>query len=179
MISKLAGEKRFASTVAKRLQSLGALTHGDRRATETRDLSQFNIDPKYSKQALETVMNVMLNMESSPLPVPDAYKDNDTQFYADVRDGMVGVNLLNYDKHMQSYSMEKDNVQINKFLNRLLGMRVKVQNAAYEFFFDTMQAYISYAKRLGKYDQVRVSKLTYKSISIVIAKNLTISINFN
>ena len=46
LISELAGERRFASTAAKRLESLGALTHGDRRATETRDLSQFNIENK-------------------------------------------------------------------------------------------------------------------------------------
>lgn len=45
LISELAGEKRFASVVAKRLETLGALTHGDRRATgDTQDLSQFNID---------------------------------------------------------------------------------------------------------------------------------------
>lgn len=46
LISELAGEQRFASIVAKRLESLGALTHGDRRATETRDLSKYNVDTK-------------------------------------------------------------------------------------------------------------------------------------
>lgn len=48
LISTLSGEHRFASIVAKRLESLGALTHGDRRATETRDLSRYNIDTKVS-----------------------------------------------------------------------------------------------------------------------------------
>ena len=46
LISELSGEHRFASIVAKRLESLGALTHGDRRATESRDLSKYNIDNK-------------------------------------------------------------------------------------------------------------------------------------
>ena len=46
LISELAGEQRFASVVARRLESLGALTHGDRRATESRDLSKYNVDTK-------------------------------------------------------------------------------------------------------------------------------------
>ena len=42
--------------MAKRLESLGALTHGDRRATESRDLSKYNVDTKYGRQALETTI---------------------------------------------------------------------------------------------------------------------------
>lgn len=59
LISDIAGEQRFASTVAKRLESLPkfssllALTHGDRRATESNDLIQFNIDNKYGQVALQ------------------------------------------------------------------------------------------------------------------------------
>lgn len=42
---------------------LGALTHGDRRATETRDLSQFNIDNKYGRAALEATMKTVMGYE--------------------------------------------------------------------------------------------------------------------
>lgn len=32
------------------------LTHGDRRASEVRDLSEFNIDSKYGKEALKDIL---------------------------------------------------------------------------------------------------------------------------
>ena len=47
--------------VAKRLESLGALTHGDRRATESRDLSKYNIDTKYGRSALEIVLGSVVS----------------------------------------------------------------------------------------------------------------------
>ncbi|KAL0615277.1 Protein strawberry notch-like protein 2 [Plecturocebus cupreus] len=46
LISELAGERRFASIVAKRLESLGPLTHGDRCTIESRDLSKYNFENK-------------------------------------------------------------------------------------------------------------------------------------
>ena len=49
--------------VAKRLESLGALTHGDRRATESRDLSKYNIDTKYGRSALEIVMGSVVSQK--------------------------------------------------------------------------------------------------------------------
>ena len=78
LISELAGEKRFASIVAKRLESLGALTHGDRRATETRDLSQFNMDNKYGRVALDTLLKTVIGQAGIPLiEPPKDYKAGD------------------------------------------------------------------------------------------------------
>lgn len=47
------------------------MTHGDRRATESRDLSRFNIDNKYGRAALEAVMKSVLNLNvDQPLVAP-------------------------------------------------------------------------------------------------------------
>lgn len=41
---------------------------------------------------------------------------------------------------------------MTKFLNRLLGLEVKVQNALFKYFSDTLDAVIKQAKRAGRYD---------------------------
>ena len=43
-------------------------------------------------------------------------------------------------------------VNISKFLNRILGMEVRLQNALFQFFSDTMNSLIAAAKRQGKWD---------------------------
>uniref|UniRef100_A0A8B9GKQ2 Protein strawberry notch homolog 1 n=1 Tax=Amazona collaria TaxID=241587 RepID=A0A8B9GKQ2_9PSIT len=126
LISELAGEQRFASIVAKRLESLGALTHGDRRATETRDLSRFNFDNK---------VMVLLQSESSY-----------------VRQGLIGVGLINVEDRSGILTLDKDYNNIGKFLNRILGMEVHQQNALFQYFSDTLSAVIQNAKKNGRYD---------------------------
>lgn len=149
LISELAGEQRFASIVAKRLESLGALTHGDRRATETRDLSRFNFDNKYGRNALEIVMKSIVNLDS---PLVSSPKDYSGEFFKDVRQGLIGVGLINMEDRSGLLTLDKDYNNIGKFLNRILGMEVHQQNALFQYFADTLTAVIHNAKKNGRYD---------------------------
>ncbi|KFB44782.1 AGAP011199-PA-like protein [Anopheles sinensis] len=150
LISDLAGERRFASTVAKRLESLGALTHGDRRATETRDLSQFNIDNKYGRTALEAVMKTIMGYESPMVPPPADYRGD---FFKDVAGALVGVGLIVNSEQMPGVlSLDKDYNNISKFLNRILGMPVELQNRLFKYFTDTLEATIEQEKKRGRFD---------------------------
>ncbi|XP_029547908.1 protein strawberry notch homolog 1 isoform X3 [Salmo trutta] len=149
LISELAGEQRFASIVAKRLESLGALTHGDRRATETRDLSRFNFDNKYGRNALEIVMKSIVNLDF-PLVNPPSNFEGD--FYKEILHGLIGVGLINVEDRSGILSLDKDYNNIGKFLNRILGMAVQEQNALFQYFSDTLAAVILNAKKNGRYD---------------------------
>merc|ERR1719193_2359005 len=151
LISDLAGEHRFASIVAKRLESLGALTHGDRRATESRDLSKFNIDNKYGRAALEATFKAIMGYETPLVRPPDEYQGD---FFKDIADGLVGVGLITSSEDCPGVlTLDKGYNEMSKFLNRILGMHVEKQNLLFKYFSDTLAAIISQAKRSGRYDQ--------------------------
>lgn len=149
----MAGERRFAASVAKRLESLGALTHADRRATDTRDLSQFNVENKYGKTALRTVYNTINgHANEDSLPAPVDYKGD---FFGDLSNALVGVGVLKeeIDGLSKTRTMkDTDKSDIAKFLNRILGLNVKLQNHLFKYFMDSMDKVISDAKKNGKYD---------------------------
>ncbi|XP_023653713.1 protein strawberry notch homolog 2-like [Paramormyrops kingsleyae] len=147
LISELAGERRFASIVAKRLESLGALTHGDRRATESRDLSKFNFENKYGTRALDQITKAILGHIKSKVPPPKGYPGGDAMFFSDMKYGLMDVGFF----CKESFSNEKD-CSITKFLNRILGLEVHKQNSLFQYFSDNFDYLIEMDKKEGKYD---------------------------
>uniref|UniRef100_A0A2I3GHQ2 Protein strawberry notch homolog 2 n=1 Tax=Nomascus leucogenys TaxID=61853 RepID=A0A2I3GHQ2_NOMLE len=151
LISELAGERRFASIVAKRLESLGALTHGDRRATESRDLSKYNFENKYGTRALHCVLTTILSQTENKVPVPQGYPGGVPTFFRDMKQGLLSVGIGGRESRNGCLDVEKD-CSITKFLNRILGLEVHKQNALFQYFSDTFDHLIEMDKREGKYD---------------------------
>ncbi|XP_061093328.1 si:ch73-63e15.2 isoform X2 [Conger conger] len=150
LISELAGERRFASIVAKRLESLGALTHGDRRATESRDLSKYNFENKYGTKALDKITKAILGHIESKVRPPKGYPGGDAIFFREMKQGMMDVGIFCKESRF-GISTEKD-CSITKFLNRILGLEVHKQNSLFQYFTDNFDYLIEKDKKEGKYD---------------------------
>ena len=71
MNTSIAGENRFSSAVAKRLEQLGALTRGDRRATTAgcEAMAAGNVETKYGTKALDLMYKILLNRSLLPSSV--------------------------------------------------------------------------------------------------------------
>ncbi|XP_043909748.1 protein strawberry notch homolog 2 [Protopterus annectens] len=151
LISELAGERRFASIVAKRLESLGALTHGDRRATESRDLSKYNFENKYGAKALDRIIKAVIAQQVNHVSPPKNYPGGDAEFFRDMKHGLTSVGIFCKENRYGSVNVEKD-CSITKFLNRILGLEVHKQNSLFQYFIDTFEYLIERDKKEGKYD---------------------------
>ena len=76
-------------------------------------------------------------------------------FFQDIADGLVGVGLITQSEDCPGVlTLDKGYNDMSKFLNRILGLKVELQNILFKYFSDTLAAIISSAKRAGKYDQV-------------------------
>jgi len=155
--SAFAGEKRFMAAIAGRLQSLGALTKGDRRAASGQDMSEFNFATRLGRRALSDVIKKALHGES--LRVQAALLGDVTG--ASLRQHpMVSESLdLHYllgrchmldDAAITSEDAGKANV--NKFLNRMLCLEVMDQDKLFSAFLAFLNKAISAAKADGTYE---------------------------
>src|SRR5262249_56273115 len=64
--TELGGEKRFSSTIARRLGSLGALTKGDRGAADSGDLAKYNFETEEGRSALAALFRAIMKGEEVP-----------------------------------------------------------------------------------------------------------------
>lgn len=152
--TELGGEKRFSSTIARRLGSLGALTKGDRRSADTGDLAKYNFETEEGRAALCLMLRRIV--ESGNVPG-----------LANPRQTLRDIGLLVRNRDGCEEVRKEDLYNVPRFLNRVLALGVDHQNALFDHFVDLFDQTVRYAKANGTFDE---GVTDIKALAIRIAK---------
>ena len=150
VFTELGGEKRFSSTIARRLGNMGALTKGDRNAEKAGNLDKYNLESKEGRAALNVVFTRILDGEQIP-------------GLENAKETLVDMGLL---KNGDDEIARSERTNIPRFLNRLLSLEVARQNALFDYFYRTFQETIEHLRAKGKIDD-GMEDLKANSVRIV------------
>ncbi|NJM50197.1 MAG: methyltransferase [Sphingomonadales bacterium] len=128
------GERRFISTIARRLDSLGALTKGQR---QTGGQNLFNpadnLESQYAKDALVAWINLLTKnkLKSTTLAMFEE---------------QTGLKLIDRETGDIIYPT------IQRYLNRILAMKIETQNAIFDEFMSMIEIRVEDARKAGTLD---------------------------
>jgi hypothetical protein len=147
-------EKRFLSTIARRLDTLGAITKGQRQ-TGGQGLfrADDNLESVYAKAALRQLYFLIYSGKVEGCSL-QAFED------------ATGLRLTDSDG-----SLREDLPPITTFLNRLLALTIDLQNTLFGVFEDLLRTRIEGAIASGTYD-VGVETVTAESLAITDRRTL-------
>jgi predicted RNA methylase len=130
------GERRFISTIARRLDSLGALTRGQR---QTGGQNLFdpadNLESDYAKEALTQWYHLLYAGKLASTTLMDFQT-------------MTGLKLTEQD----GGGLLEKLPPIQRWLNRILALRIATQNAIFEEYIGLIQARVDAAREAGTLD---------------------------
>jgi predicted RNA methylase len=152
--SNVKAEKRFLSTIARRLDTLGAITRGQRQ-TGGQGLfrAEDNLESQYARDALRQLYCQLYagKVEACPLQVFES---------------MTGLRLTD-----AGGGLKDELPPITTFLNRLLALTIRMQNLVFGAFEELISAKIESAVASGTYD-VGLETLTAESFSVIEAATI-------
>lgn len=136
----IGGEKRFSSTIARRLASLGALTKGQRDATGGGDLAKYNFETEEGKAALTRFYsNILRGVRIEGIENP--------------QQALRDMGILRERKDQGEVISDEDMVDVPRFLNRILALDLDRQNVLFGEFARTFDQTIDFAKENGTFDE--------------------------
>ncbi len=150
--TELGGEKRFSTSIARRLANTGALNKGDRRANQIGGLERFNLESKEGRAALKIVYDRIL----AGLEIPGL---------DDAKLALSDMGLLTKSEAGEQTITESEKQNIPRFFNRLLSLEVNRQNALFEYFYKVYAETVEHLKASGKYD-LGLEDIKAKSVRI-------------
>jgi hypothetical protein len=132
------GEKRFTSTISRRLDSLGALTKGERRAAGNGLFrAEDNLESPWAKRALQAFY-VALHFGNVPAMDRETFE------------AKTGLSLLDGEGQLKG---SEQLPPMNTFLNRLLALRIEDQNALFQTFDAILDGVVERAAETGQLDR--------------------------
>jgi len=153
-------ERRFLSTIARRLDTLGAITRGQRQTGgQGMFRSEDNLESQYARDALR-------------------------QFYKRVHSGAVaGCSLETFETITglslcdEEGGLKDELPPIHTFLNRMLALTITMQNVLFESFEELLAARIEGAIAAGVYDKgletLTADRMTLKDRKLVYTHPVT------
>jgi len=129
------GERRFISTIARRLDSLGALTRGQR---QTGGQNLFdpadNLESGYAKDALVSWYHLLFGGKLRSVAFQRFQE-------------LTGLKL-----EAEGGGLREDLPSIQRWLNRLLALRIELQNAIFDEFLGLVETRVAAARAAGTLD---------------------------
>lgn len=188
LFTPLGGERRFASAVARRLEIMGALTQGDRRAGPS--FSDFNYESTWGQKALKATYAAIMQ-EDHAQTLPPACKPSGpeqqpkysaTRFYARARSLLLDVGIIRPGTEVSAADItgyinsnsaptnvgkitDPDRSDVPRFLNRLLGLDPEGQADLFDFFQALLENIILAARKDGKYDD-GITSITGSAVTL-------------
>lgn len=150
------GEKRFTSTIARRLDSLGALTRGERRTAGAGLFrAEDNLESPWARRALLVFYGALGFGELASMSLEDF-------------EAKTGLRLRDADGALKP---SDDLPPIHTFLNRLLALRIADQNALFAEFDRILSGLLERAAAYGDLDR-GLEDIEAESLDVVAAETI-------
>jgi predicted RNA methylase len=155
----LAGQKRFITSIARRIEQLGSLTKGNRKAASGGLFSaEDNLETPYSAPAIWTFFLALQEGRIEGLGLKEVCTE-------------LGLKL---DTEKSAGKISRDAMpDVTKFLNRLLCMTTERQNLVFNTWFEILQGIIETARESGTLDTgverlhaERIEKMSEQTLNI-------------
>lgn len=136
--TNIKGEKRFLSTIARRLDSLGALTKGERRSAGNGLFkAEDNLENEFARRALQAFYGAMYQGKIECMGIEE-FELKTALKLRDGEGGLASAEML---------------PPLHTFLNRMLALRIADQNALFDAFETRLKAILERAEASGLLDK--------------------------
>lgn len=120
----IASQQRLINTIQSRLASLGAISKGERESLSGGIFSIEDITDQYGKAALGSTINELDQAD------------------------LIRMNALDKEGNIKSSISQ----EVSGFLNRIMVLPIKKQNAVFDAFYTKYKENVEHAKQTGKFD---------------------------